>query len=45
MGAIPLEKGVAFRVWAPHAEGVAVMGTFNDFEAARHPLASEGNGY
>lgn len=45
MGAIPLESGVAFRVWAPHAESVAVVGTFNDFDAARHPLISEGNGY
>lgn len=45
MGAIPIEQGVAFRVWAPHAESVAVVGTFNDFEAARNPLASEGHGY
>ncbi len=41
MGAIPLAKGVAFRVCAPHAEGVAVVGTFNDFDAARDPA---GNG-
>ena len=31
MGAIPHEKGVAFRVWAPHADAVAVIGTFNDW--------------
>lgn len=45
MGAIPLAEGVAFRVWAPHAEGVSVVGTFNKFDTSRHPLASEGNGY
>lgn len=46
MGAIPLEegKGVAFRVWAPHAESVAVMGSFNDFDGSAHPLKREGNG-
>lgn len=44
MGAIPLEKGVAFRVWAPHAQSVSVMGTFNDFAPDTHPLTSEGNG-
>lgn len=45
MGAIILEKGVAFRVWAPHAESVSVTGTFNDFDENAHPLGSEGNGY
>jgi len=45
MGAIPLEKGAAFRVWAPHAESVAVVGQFNDFDETRDPMRSEGNGY
>ena len=45
MGAIPLEKGVAFRVWAPHAGSVAVVGSFNEFDATRDPLAAEENGY
>jgi 1,4-alpha-glucan branching enzyme len=46
MGAIPHSKGVAFRVWAPHAEHVSVVGTFNNWDAARHPLAREnGAGY
>ena len=45
MGAIPLEKGVAFRVWAPHAESVAVVGSFNEFDASRDPLTAEENGY
>lgn len=55
MGAIVLPDGVAFRVWAPHADSVAVTGTFDDWSALpdeadprptpKHPLESEGNGY
>lgn len=45
MGAIPHSGGVAFRVWAPHAQRVAVMGSFNDWYAARHPMQAEENGY
>ena len=30
MGAIPYEGGTSFRVWAPHADGVSVAGTFNN---------------
>jgi 1,4-alpha-glucan branching enzyme len=45
MGAIPHQGGVAFRVWAPHAERVAVIGSFNDWEEDKNPLQSEGNGY
>ena len=41
MGAIPHEKGVAFRVWAPHAEAVSVVGTFNEWDAAKHPMTRE----
>lgn len=44
MGAWPFAQGVAFRVWAPHAEEVYVIGTFNDWDEARHPLSLEGNG-
>ncbi|MGO9809749.1 MAG: hypothetical protein ACLP53_02935, partial [Isosphaeraceae bacterium] len=29
MGPIPKSDGVAFRVWAPHARKVALVGTFN----------------
>jgi 1,4-alpha-glucan branching enzyme len=43
MGAIPYPGGTAFRVWAPHAEAVAVAGSFGAGRPA--PLASEGNGY
>ena len=45
MGAIPYEGGVAFRVWAPHADQVFVAGTFNKWSRRRTPLAREGNGY
>ncbi len=45
MGAVPHEGGVAFRVWAPHAEHVAVVGDFNEWDADAHPLAREEGGY
>src|SRR5262245_23338726 len=41
MGAIPHAKGVAFRVWAPHAEAVSVVGTFDNWDKAKHPLTRE----
>jgi 1,4-alpha-glucan branching enzyme len=45
MGAIPFDGGVSFRVWAPHAGAVFVVGEFNQWKPDRHPLAHEGNGY
>ncbi len=45
MGALPQEKGVAFRVWAPHAEAVHVIGTWNRWKSTATPLTHEGNGY
>jgi 1,4-alpha-glucan branching enzyme len=45
MGAIPTAKGVAFRVWAPHADKVYVIGSFNDWSETSTPLVSEKNGY
>ena len=45
MGAIPHQNGTAFRVWAPHAEQVFVMGSFNNWSRTEHPLRSEENGY
>ena len=44
MGAIPLERGVAFRVWAPNASAVSVIGTFNDWKPEAHPLVREESG-
>jgi 1,4-alpha-glucan branching enzyme len=45
MGAIPHAKGTTFRVWAPHATAVSVVGTFNGWKAGAHPLGHEDNGY
>ncbi|MBX3438474.1 MAG: alpha amylase C-terminal domain-containing protein [Planctomycetaceae bacterium] len=41
MGAILHAEGVAFRVWAPHANSVCVVGTFNDWTADAHPMIRE----
>ncbi len=45
MGAIPHAGGVGFRVWAPHAEQVSVIGSFNGWDSAKHPMQAEENGY
>jgi 1,4-alpha-glucan branching enzyme len=45
MGATPTAKGVTFRVWAPHAEKVYVIGSFNDWNKTSTPLVSGQNGY
>jgi len=45
MGAIPHAKGVTFRVWAPHAEKVYLIGTFNGWSETSMPLFNEKNGY
>ena len=45
MGAVPYDGGVAFRVWAPHADSVHVTGTFNDWAPTAHPLFPEEEGY
>ncbi|MEZ5100989.1 MAG: 1,4-alpha-glucan branching protein GlgB [Thermoleophilia bacterium] len=46
LGAHPLEaRGVAgtyFAVWAPNAEHVSVIGDFNGWDGARHPLRARG---
>jgi len=42
MGALPHAGGVAFRVWAPHAQRVSVIGSFNDWDGDTHPMHAEG---
>ena len=44
MGAIPHEGGVAFRMWAPHAQQVSVIGSFNDWDGGKHPMQAEESG-
>lgn len=45
MGPIVHDDGVAFRVWAPNADGVSVAGTFNSWSQTANPLAYEENGH
>jgi 1,4-alpha-glucan branching enzyme len=45
MGAMPHEGGVAFRLWAPHADAVFLTGTFNNWSSDAHPMVKEGEGY
>lgn len=45
MGAIPHPGGVGFRVWAPNAQRVAVIGTFNDWDSSKHSMQAEKNGH
>jgi 1,4-alpha-glucan branching enzyme len=45
MGAIPHSGGVAFRVWAPHAKRVSVIGSFNEWDPDKHPMQAEESGY
>jgi 1,4-alpha-glucan branching enzyme len=45
MGSILHSHGVAFRVWAPHAQHISVIGSFNEWDAIKHPMHAEENGY
>jgi 1,4-alpha-glucan branching enzyme len=45
MGSIIHNKGVFFRVWAPHAHKVFVTGEFNGWSSDKHEMIHEGNGY
>lgn len=43
IGAIPHAGGIAFRVWAPHAQRVSVMGSFNEWDDNKHPMKAGEN--
>ncbi|HEX2211351.1 MAG TPA: alpha-amylase family glycosyl hydrolase [Longimicrobium sp.] len=43
MGAVLHAEGTTFRVWAPHAAGVSVMGSFNGESPDASPLARDGD--
>ncbi|MBB3839921.1 1,4-alpha-glucan branching enzyme [Runella defluvii] len=45
MGAVPHSEGVSFRVWAPNAKAVSVVGDFNSWNKEATPLSHEENGY
>jgi len=38
------KKGVFFATWAPHAQAVAVVGSFNSWNTAAHPMKRLGEG-
>ena len=44
MGPIVLQQGVAFRVWAPYASSVSVVGDFNDWQSDANPMEREDGG-
>ncbi|MGH7920192.1 MAG: 1,4-alpha-glucan branching enzyme, partial [Candidatus Dormibacteraceae bacterium] len=43
LGAHPEAGGTRFAVWAPTAEYVSVIGDFNGWDGARHPLRPHGS--
>lgn len=43
-GALPHSKGCRFVVWAPHADEVFVVGSFNNWDARAHPLTKDQEG-
>ena len=45
MGSIPHADGTTFRVWAPHATAVSVIGDFNDWKPEANALNPEENGH
>ena len=38
MGAIPMDGATRFKVWAPHAQAVSVIGDFNGWAGEKNPL-------
>lgn len=45
MGSIPNADGTTFRVWAPNARAVSVVGSFNEWSEAAGILEHESGGY
>ncbi|MDY0093874.1 MAG: alpha-amylase family glycosyl hydrolase [Candidatus Vecturithrix sp.] len=43
-GAAPYKDGCRFAVWAPHADEVFVVGTFNDWNQTAHPMSRTPDG-
>ena len=43
LGNHPVAAGTVFGVWAPAADGVAVIGDFNGWDGAAHPLVPRGS--
>jgi 1,4-alpha-glucan branching enzyme len=37
------KRGVSFAVWAPAADQVSIVGNFNDWDAAKHPMRGLGS--
>jgi 1,4-alpha-glucan branching enzyme len=44
MGATPFEGGARFKVWAPNATAISVVGEFNDWKPEANPLKREDGG-
>jgi 1,4-alpha-glucan branching enzyme len=45
LGAHPMPQGgVYFALWAPHAQGIAIVGDFNDWQGDRDPMHSIAGG-
>lgn len=38
MGAVLMENGASFCLWAPNAEAVSVVGSFNEWDSTKHPM-------
>lgn len=45
LGALPHARGVSFRLWAPHATKVFIIGSFNRWNETVSPLALEKDGF
>ena len=43
-GATPFDGGCRFALWAPHAEEVFVLGSFNAWDKTAHPMTREPDG-